>query len=69
MKSNRLTLAIDNKQTLNRLARITGFSLTETIRAAISLFKLIHEEVKLGNKVIVVNQKGKPKTELVFPDL
>src|SRR5262245_15706751 len=49
------------------LSRKSGRSMTEIVRVALGLAKIAFDEAEKGNKLIVVNPKGRPIKELVIP--
>jgi len=41
--------------------------MTELVRWALSLIERVLEEVEKGNRIVIVNPKGKVEKELVVP--
>jgi len=54
---------------VTRLAEHSSRSITELVRLALSLLKVVMNETERGHKLIVTTEEGKPLKELVIPGL
>jgi len=63
-----LNLAAKSYQDLETLARRTERSMTDVIRFGLALVKLYLEETSQGRKLVIASAKGKPISEIRFPD-
>jgi len=54
-------------QDLERLKALSGRSMTDVVRTALSLVKIAFEEERIGNKLAVMNGKGRLLKEIVLP--
>jgi hypothetical protein len=52
---------------LQRLAKKKGTSMTDLVRWALTLVEKVIEEVTKGNKIVVMDQKGRVTKEIVIP--
>lgn len=70
-KINRLNLNLSAsaRADIDKLATETGNSITELVRLALSLLKVVIEESRKGNKLIITSSDGTPQTQLVIPGL
>jgi hypothetical protein len=57
------------REEVNGLSDDTGRSITDLVRIGLSLVKVVFEESRQGNKLIVTTADGKPLKELVIPGL
>ncbi len=64
-----LNLSASARAEVDRMAEETGSSITELVRLALSLLKVIMEEKRKGNKLIVTSSDGTPQMQLVIPGL
>jgi hypothetical protein len=62
-----LNLSETARKDVEELARQSDRSITETVRLALSLLKIVLEERRDGNKFIVTTADGRPLKELVIP--
>jgi hypothetical protein len=62
-----LNLSDEARNDVNALAQETSRSITELVRLALSVLKVLIEERKRGNKLIVTNADGQPVKELIIP--
>jgi hypothetical protein len=70
-KINRINLNLSAaaRADIDKLATETGNSITELVRLALSLLKVVIEESRKGNKLIITSSDGTPQTQLVIPGL
>jgi len=52
---------------VDALVEMSGRSITDLVRFGLSLVKVVLNEHKSGNKLIVTTQEGKPIKELIIP--
>ncbi|WP_180540704.1 hypothetical protein [Nevskia soli] len=64
-----LNLSASSREEVGQLAKLTGRSITELVILALSLLKLVIEERRKGNKLIITNADGTPQMQLVIPGL
>ncbi len=62
-----LNLSDTARVEVSKLADESSRSITELVRLALSLLKVIIDERKVGNKLIVTTSAGQPIKELVIP--
>jgi hypothetical protein len=62
-----LNLSADAYAELSELARLRNSSMTEVVRLALGLVRIAITEKRAGNKLMVTNETGQPKRELVLP--
>jgi predicted negative regulator of RcsB-dependent stress response len=62
-----LNLTDSARQEINSLAEQSSRTITELVRLALSLLKVIIDERNAGNKLVVTTREGKPLKELVIP--
>ena len=62
-----LNLTDEGRNEVNALASGSHRSITELVRLALSVLKVIIDERKLGHKLIVASSDGQPIKELVIP--
>jgi hypothetical protein len=65
----RLNLNLSNAvyQELSDLAAKRRSSMTEVVRFALGLARIVFQEASLGNKLVVTTAEGKPLKEIVIP--
>jgi len=70
-KINRINLNLSSsaRADIDRLSEETGNTITELVRLALSLLKVVIEEKRKGNKLIITSSDGTPQTQLVIPGL
>jgi hypothetical protein len=64
-----LNLSASARADVDRLSEETGTTITELVRLALSLLKVVIEEKRKGNKLIITASDGTPQTQLVIPGL
>lgn len=71
VKKDRINLNLTPaaRAAVDKLSDETGSSITELVRLALSLLKVVIEERRKGNKVIITNDEGVPQMQLVIPGL
>jgi hypothetical protein len=57
------------KEDVEQLAESNGHTLTDLVKIAISLLRVVIEERKKGNKLVIVSSEGVPQMQLVIPGL
>ena len=62
-----LNLSETAREQITALAEQSDRSITELVRLALSVLKVILDERKEGHKLIVMTPDGKPLKELVIP--
>ena len=62
-----LNLSETAREQITALAEQSDRSITELVRLALSVLKVILDERKEGHKLIVTTSDGKPLKELVIP--
>ena len=70
-KTNRinLNLSASARADVDWMTEETQTSITELVRLALSLLKVVIEEKRKGNEIIVTSKDGTPQTRLVIPGL
>jgi len=64
-----LNLSASARADVDKLAEETGNTITELVRLALSLLKVVVEEGRKGHKLIITTSDGTPQTQLVIPGL
>ena len=64
-----LNLSPKSRAEVDSLAEETNRSISELVRLALSLLKLVYEERAAGHKLIVTTGEGKPVKEIVIPGI
>jgi hypothetical protein len=64
-----LNLSPAARADVDRLAVETHSSITELVRMALSLLRVVVDETSKGNKLIITTRDGTPQTQLVIPGL
>jgi hypothetical protein len=68
LKRLNLNLSSSVYDELANLAKERRSSMTEIVRLALGLVKIILREAKSGNKFIIASSAGEPLKEVVIPD-
>jgi hypothetical protein len=60
-------LPVETHEEIERLSREHNWTFTELIRLALSLLKVAYEAVREGNRLAVVNKRGRVVKEILLP--
>ncbi len=69
MTKSRLNLNLNEaaRTELNNLAKVTDRSITELVRLALSVLKVLIDELRAGHKLVVTKADGTLVKELILP--
>jgi len=60
-------LPVETHEEIERLSREHNWTFTELIRLALSILKVAYEAVREGNRLAVVNKRGRVVKEILLP--